>query len=114
MSAGALTWAELAQVHFKSTVAEMHSLGPFNPMNGPVSRKKSRITSLMKTIASDPTINQPNMSGAGTSSGSSSVFASSYSSEVTNDDLVAAIDTTAPTINSKLYAKKSFYLFSNS
>lgn len=114
VSAGALTWSELAQVHFKSTVAEMQSLGPFNPMNGPASRKKSRITSLMKIVASDPTINQPSVSGATASAGGSGVFASAYSSEVMEDDLMAAIDITAPTLTSKLCTKRNFYIFSNS
>ena len=131
MSAGALTWTELAQLHFKSTVAEMNTLGPYNNCNGPVSRRKTKITPLLRMMGSDPAITQARSStgnaantsssttattttGSSSSSSSSNPFARPYSSEVTKDDVVAAIDITAPTINSKLCAKRNFYLLSNS
>lgn len=119
MNAGALTWTELAHVHFKSTVAEMSTLGPYNQGNGPVSRKKSRITPITRMMASDPAVTQSRSGNASnassnTGSGNGNLFAKPYSSDVTKDDVVAAIDITAPTTKSKLCTKRTFYLLNNS
>jgi hypothetical protein len=48
IAAGKLTWTELAQVRFKSKVAENHGLGPFNPSNDSTTRKKSKTSVKME------------------------------------------------------------------
>ena len=119
-NSGSLSWEELAQVHFKSQLAEKFNLGPFNVANGGLSRKKSRMASKIEehlSIAEDRSrgssssgsisnINSSNNMNSGLAMSMNNPFVRLLSFDINRDDIIAAIEVTAPNATTKLAAKK--------